>query len=182
VSAVGALVVGAAFAWQSAYAGFTDTTPALTVSIGTGTIAVSNDVVGYGALTLPAMRPGDSDTRCIVVSSTGSEPAQVRLYATDKTSSPTALARYLTFTWLSGTGGGAHGDCTGFVADGGTLISTMSSFRTTYGSGYLSWNTAGGAAAETRTYQLTYQLSTSAPSTTKGGSAALTFVWEARQR
>jgi len=182
LSVVGALVVAAALVWQSAYAGFADTTPAVTATIGTGTIAVSNNVEGYGALTLPEMRPGDANTQCLVVTSTGSEPAQIKLYGKGRTSTPSALTQYITFAWQAGTGGGANGDCTGFVSNGVTVTTSMASFPTTFGSGFLAWNTAGGAAAETRTYRLSYSFANNPPASTKGGSAAITFVWEAQQR
>ena len=84
LSAVGALAVTAALVWQDAYAGFTDTTTKLPATVSTGTVAVSNNVEGYTALTLPEMRPGDSATECIIVTSTGSEPSQVMLYGKDR--------------------------------------------------------------------------------------------------
>jgi hypothetical protein len=179
VSTAGALAVAAALVWQSAYAGFTDTTTALPASVSTGTVALSNSVEGWYPVTLPEMRPGDSGTQCVIVTSTGSEPAQVKLYGTGRTSTA-GLADYLTFSWTAGTGGGGYGDCTGFVADTVTSKSTMSNFPTSYARGALSWNTAGGTAAQSRTYQLTYSMDAKAPTSTKGATASITFVWEAQ--
>jgi hypothetical protein len=180
-SAAGALVIAAALVWQSAYAGFSDSTANLPASISTGTVAVSNNVEGFGALTLPEMRPGDSNTQCVIVTSTGSEPALVKLYAQDRTGNAD-IASNLTFVWSAGTGGGAYGDCTGFVASGSPQTVKMSNFAMRYADGYLPWNTAGGAAAETRTYRITYTMSTNPPSSTKGTTAGITFVWGAQQR
>jgi hypothetical protein len=180
LSAAGALAVTAALVWQSAYAGFTDTTTNLPASISTGTVAVSNNVEGYGALTLPEMRPGVSATECVIVTSTGSKPAQVRLYGQNR--SATAVTNYLTFEWSSGSGGGVNGDCAGFVASGTPLTVPMAKFPTDYATGVLLWDTAGGTATESRTYRLTYTMSTSAPPNTKGTSAGITFVWEAQNR
>jgi hypothetical protein len=181
VSAAGALAVAAALVWQSAYAGFTDTTTNLPASVSTGTVALTNNVEGFYPVTLAEMRPGQSGTQCIVVSSTGSEPAQVKLYGQDRTSTA-GLADYISFSWVAGTGGGAYGDCTGFVASGATSRTTMSSFPTSYARGALAWNTAGGTAAENRTYQLTYSMDGKAPTSTKGATASITFVWEAQNR
>jgi hypothetical protein len=181
VSAAGALAVAAALVWQSAYAGFTDTTSNLPASVSTGTVALTNNVEGWYPVTLPEMRPGESGTQCVIVTSTGSEPAQVKLYGTGRTSSA-SLADYLTFSWIAGTGGGAYGDCTGFVAGGPATKTTMTNFATTYARGILAWNTAGGTAAETRTYQLTYSMDGKAPASTKGATASITFVWEAQNR
>ena len=180
-SSVGALGVAAALVWQDAYAGFTDTTRNLPASVSTGTVALSNNVEGYWPVTLPEMRPGDSDTECIIVTSTGSEPAQVKLYGTGRTSTA-GLANHITFTWTAGTGGGANGDCTGFVPNGTVSSTTMSNFPTSFAAGYLPWNTVGGGAAESRSFRLTYSMSASAPATTKGATAGLTFVWEAQNR
>ena len=182
MSAVGALALSAALVWQSAYAGFTDTTGALSASMSTGTVALTNNVEGVAvSLVLPELRPGDSNTECIVVTSTGSEQAQVKLYSTGRTGS-TALTGAITFVWTAGTGGGANGDCTGFVSNGVTYSTSMSSFPTSYAAGYLPWNTVGGATAEARSYRLTYSLSATPSTAVKGTSAAITFVWEAQQR
>ena len=182
LSAVGALVVAAALVWQSAYAGFADTTPAVTATIGTGTVAVTNEVEGLAALALPELRPGVEYTECIIVTSTGSEPAQVKLYVKDRNGTATGLTSNISFSWTSGTGGGANADCAGFVSNGVTVTTTLSSFPTSFASGFLAWNTAGGAAPETRTYRVTYSLSASAPASVKGASATVTFAWEAQQR
>jgi hypothetical protein len=181
VSAVGALAVAAGLVWQDAYAGFADATGSLPAGVGTGTVALSNNVEGYLPVTLPQLRPGDTDTECVIVTSTGSEPAQVRLYGTGRTSTA-GLAGYLTFEWDAGTGGGANGDCTGFVSNGSTVSTAMSSFPTNFGLGILPWNTAGGAVAEPRTYRLTYSMAGNAPASTKGATASITFVWEAKNR
>jgi hypothetical protein len=181
VSAAGALVVAAALVWQSAYAGFTDTTTSLPASVSTGTVVLTNNVEGYGALTLPQMRPGDSATECIIVTSTGSEPSLVTLYATGRTGN-TTLADSINLSWSAGTGGGANGDCTGFVATVTATTTSMSKFPTGFATGVLPWNTVGGPSAETRTYRLTYSLVAGAPASAKGTSTAITFVWEAQNR
>jgi hypothetical protein len=182
VSAAGALAAAAALSWQSAHAGFNDTTAPLRAVVGTSTVAVTNEIEGYTALTLPRMRPGIEYTECLIVTSTGSAPAQVRLYAKGKTGSVAGLTNNVTFSWTAGTGGGANQDCAGFVSTGPVITSTVAAFATTYADGYLPWDTAGGAAAETRTYRFTYSLSASAPVSLKGATASFTFVWEAQQR
>jgi len=180
LSATGALVLAAGLVWQSAYAGFTDTTDAVTATVGTGTVALTNETEGIAALSLPAMRPGESITECVIVTSTGSEPAQVRLYGKDRTG--TAVADHVQITWTAGTGGGVNDDCAGFVSTSPTVSTVMSSFPTTFDDGLLPWDTAGGVAPEKRTYRFTFRLSPSAPATIKGASARITFVWEAQQR
>ena len=180
VSAAGALVLAAALLWQSAYAGFTDTTTPLTAGVGSGTVALSTGVEGLVVrLDLPEMRPGYTNSECVTVKSTGSVPALVKLYGADRTGS-SALLSQISFVWATGTGGGANGDCTGFTPVGSTYSTTMASFPTSYGSGSLPWTTAGNAAGESRTYRLTYTFASGAPATVKGQSAGITFVWEAQ--
>ena len=182
LSAVGALALAAGLVWQTAYAGFTDTTTALTASVGTGTVALTNNVEGIAvSLTLDELRPGQGGTQCVVVTSTGSVPALVKVYAEGKSGSSTLLSQ-LSLSWSAGTGGGANGSCTGYTATGSAYNTTMSSFPTTYGSGALPWTTTGNPAGESRTYQLVYKLGDSAPASVKGASARITFVWEAQQR
>lgn len=180
VSAAGALVLAAALLWQSAYAGFTDTTTSLNASVGTATVALTSNVEGLAVrLDLPEMRPGHTASQCITVTSTGSIPALVKLYGTDRTGSSGLLSQ-ITFAWSSGTGGGANGDCTGFTQVGSSYTTTMGSFPTTYASGSLPWTPVGGAA-ESRTYRLTYTFAAGAPASVKGLRAGITFVWEAQQ-
>ena len=180
-SLVVALVGAAGLVWQSAYASFGDATaPQPLPTLTTGTVALSDDVEGYAPITLPEMRPGDSGSQCIVVTSTGSVPSLVKLYATGK-SSTKGLLSYVTLSWVAGSGGGGAGSCSGFTESGSGYDTTLSSFPTSWGSGALPWNTTGNTAGESRTYRLTYGMSKSAPATTKGGTATVTFVWEAQQ-
>lgn len=182
VSAAGALLLAAALVWQTAYAGFTDTTTALPASISSGTVAVTNETEGLATVTVPALRPGIEFTECIVVTSTGSARARVRLYAKDQSGTATGLTSNINFKVTAGTGGGVNDDCAGFVSNGSTVTTTLSSFPSRYAGGILPWDTAGGATPEKRTYRLTYWLSTSTPTSAKGASARVTLAWEAQQR
>ncbi|MGY1748557.1 hypothetical protein [Modestobacter sp. SYSU DS0511] len=182
VSSAGALVVAAALVWQAAYAGFTATTPSLAAGVSTGTVAVTNEIEGLGTVTLPALRPGVTYTECITVTSTGSEPAQVRLYVQQRTATVPGLTDALDFSWTAGTGGGVNDDCAGFTALTAPLATTLARFPTTYADGVLPWDTAGGAAPERRTYRVSFALSADAPTSVKGASASVIFAWEAQQR
>jgi hypothetical protein len=180
LSAALALALAAGTVWHGAYAGFTDRSSALSASVTTGRVALANSVSAVGAaLTLGEVKPGESATQCIVVTSTGSTPATVRLYSTGRSTTKNVSAS-ITLLWEAGTGGGAYGDCTGFTVTGGTQTSTLAAFPATYGTGVLPWATTG-TAGETRTYRLTYSVPPNAPTSTKGGSATVTFVWEAQQ-
>ncbi|GAB3352856.1 hypothetical protein GCM10027300_18760 [Modestobacter lapidis] len=175
-------MLATALVWQSSYAGFGNSAGPLTTSVGTGTVELTNSISMFGAaLSLDEVLPGESSTACIAVRSTGSVPAEVRLYSDDK-SDTRDLDRYISLRMVAGTGGGQYGECDGFVPSGPTTTSTLSSFPTSWSRGVLPWTLAGNPAGENRTYQLTYSVSGNAPTSTKGGTVSVTFVWEAQTR
>jgi hypothetical protein len=177
-----ALVLVSALVWQSSYAGFGDSAAPFTASVGTGTIRLSNSVSIFGtAVALGEVLPGETASYCIGVRSTGSAPAEVRLYSSGK-SATKRLDDYISLSWVAGTGGGAYGDCAGFVPSTNAAAMTLASFPTTWAKGVLPWTLAGNPAGENRTYQLTYTVNAKAPASTKGGTVTVTFVWEAQTR
>jgi hypothetical protein len=182
VPGVVALVLVTALVWQSSYAGFGDSTAPFPATVGTGTVQLSNSISIFGtSVTLGDVLPGETAAYCIAVRSTGSAPAEVRLYGAGK-STTKSMDKYITLTWVAGTGGGTYGDCTGFVPSGNTSALTLNSFPTTWGTGVLPWPLTGNPAGENRSYRLTYTVDAKAPATTKGGTVSVTFVWEAQTR
>jgi hypothetical protein len=182
VPGVVALVLVTALVWQSSYAGFGDSTPTFTATVGTGTVKLTNSVSIFGTtVALDEVLPGQTSTYCIGVRSTGSAPAEVRLYGAGK-STTKALDKHISLSWVTGTGGGTYGDCAGFVPSSSTYSSTLSGFPTTWATGVLPWTLTGNPAGENRTYRLTYTVSANAPASTKGGTVTVTFVWEAQTR
>jgi len=172
---------------QSSYSAYSATTVNPTSNWATGTVALTDDDANVAAFTATNLKPGSTGSRCIVVSSTGSLPASVKLYGTGAATTK-ALASSINLNVTQGTGG-SFGSCTGFTAlsTGSSVYSgTLADFgssATNYSTGVGSWTTAGvatGAAAETRTYQLTYSVRTETTNDTQGGTAALGFTWEAQ--
>ncbi|MGY1807631.1 hypothetical protein ACI8AF_09690 [Blastococcus sp. SYSU D00669] len=178
VSALGALAVAAGLVWQSAYAAFTDSTPARTLTWSTGTVAISDDDAGAVLFSAADLRPGAARSRCITVTSTGSAPSLVRLYGTGR-STTRSLSSHLTVAVEAGTGGSAAG-CNGFAPAATVYRGTLAAFPTSYAAGVGSWTTAGNPAGERTTYRFTYSLSASAPASAQGGTAAIAFTWEAQ--
>jgi hypothetical protein len=177
-----ALVLVSALVWQASYAGFSDNAGPLPAAVTTGTVQLSNSVSFAGAsVALDEVLPGETDTYCITVRSTGSAPAEVRLYGSGK-STTKQLDRYISLSWVAGNGGGTFGDCAGFVPTSTASSATLNSFPTTWATGVQPWTVAGNTAGETRTYRLTYTVDAKAPVTTKGGTVTVTFVWEAQTR
>jgi hypothetical protein len=177
-SALAALAVSAVVVWHAAYASFTVSTPAYPLSWSTGGLALKDDDAGTAVFTATGIEPGASGTRCIVVTSSGTVPAVVRLYAGARTTT-NALTTALNLTVVAGSGGSGS-SCTGFTPSATVYRNTFAAFPTTYGAGIGAWTTAGTATGESRTYQFTYSLPANAPTTAQGGSASVTFTWEAQ--
>ncbi|HEV7871940.1 MAG TPA: hypothetical protein VGO95_11850 [Modestobacter sp.] len=177
-----ALVLATALVWQSSYAGFGDSTPVFTASVGAGTVKLTNSVSIVGSsVSLDEVLPGETASYCIAVRSTGSAPAEVRLYGAGL-SSTKDFAKHMELSWVAGTGGGVYGDCAGFVPNTAAATWNLGTFPTTWAGGLLPWTLTGNSAGEKRTYQLTYTVNPTAPATTKGGTLTVRFVWEAQTR
>ena len=89
---------------------------------------------------------------------------------------------YINLTVVQGTGG-SFSSCSGFnaLSSGSSLYSgTLANFgssATGYSTGLGNWAPTG-TASETRSYQISYTVSSSAPDSTQGGTAAIGFTWE----
>jgi hypothetical protein len=80
-------------------------------------VALTDDDGGSALFSVSGLIPGQSTSRCLVVSYAGNLPAQVRLYGT--IGAGTGLAPYLDLQVTRGSFSGASApDCTGFSPDG----------------------------------------------------------------
>jgi hypothetical protein len=172
-----ALVLAAGLVWQSANASFTVTTYPFTPSWTTGTVVIGDDDAGSALFTRTGLKPGAAGTRCLTVTSTGNVPALVRLYVTGRTTTK-SLSGSINLSVLAGTGGG-NASCSGFTPDSTVYTGTLAAFPTTFGTGVGSWTTAG-VAGETRTFQITYSVPSTAPTSVQTGTASAAFTWEAQ--
>jgi hypothetical protein len=126
--------------------------------------------------TLPALAPGQTVTRYATVASSGPAPSQVRLFASV---SGTGLARFLTLTVTSGTGGTKHfvPDRTDHGAGPGIVFrGPLSSFPQTMDEGLdvrAGWT---GGASRTFRFEITLADEPGAQGLTAGAD----FRWEAR--
>ena len=165
---------------------FSATTQNAGNEISTGTVAISDNDAGSALYNITGAKPGDTVSRCIRTTYTGSLPAAVHLYTT---SAPGALAQYVDLTITKGTQlNSAFPDCTGFTADsGGQLFAgTLQSFEQTRNAyaagiastpaGQTSWLTGASVV-----YKIDATLQTGTPDTSQGSSSGShTFIWEAR--
>lgn len=168
---------------QASYAAFSATTSNAPNSWSAGSVALSDDDSDTALFTATGLKPGDTQTSCIVVTSTGSLPSTVKLYGTSPATT-NALSSSLNVSITQGTGG-TFGNCSGFTPlPSGAMVwsGTLADFGTTAtkaSNGVGTWRTAGGSP-ESRTYQMTVALDPATPNSAQNGTARIGFTWEAQ--
>ena len=175
-----ALLVSGLIVGQASYSAYSATTVNPTSNWSSGTVALSDDDKNVAAFTASNLQPGASGERCIVVTSTGSLASTVKLYATNPTSTK-GLSSYIDLSITQGSGG-SFGSCQGYIPSGEVFGGSLEEFggkHTDFASGAGLWETAG-KDPESRTYQISYSFSASAPNTTQGGTASVGLTWEAQ--
>lgn len=185
VLAVGALGSLAAF---SVFGAFSATTTSAGNQISAGTVAIGDNDAGAAMYALTDAKPGDTVSRCIKVTYTGSLAADVHLYTT---SSIGSLGQYVDLTITPGSQAApTFPSCTGFKADTGEPLysGTLAGFgaaKNSYANGVAD---APGKAAkwvsgDSVVYQVTATLQSSAPEAAQGlTTGAHAFTWEARNQ
>jgi hypothetical protein len=174
-----AVLASGGLVWQSSYSAFSATTSNPTNNWTAGTVALADDDSNTALFTAANLKPGATGNKCIVVTSSGSLASTVKLYGTSY-STTKSLADSLNLKVEEGTGG-SFANCTGFTAGSTIYDGTASAFgtsKTDFASGVGTWAPAGGTA--TKTYKVTYALSSSTPDSAQGGTAALGFTWESQ--
>lgn len=188
--ALSALVLGAlgGLSALGVYGLFTATTQNAGNEITSGTVAFGDNDSGAALYSVSDVRPGESVTRCIKTTYTGSLPAAVRLFSP---SSPGPLAQYVELTITPGTQASpSFPSCTGFAPDAGGAIytGTLQSFEQTRGTyaagvatspaGKSSWSSGDSVV-----YRFVATLQSTAPDSSQGWSTgAHSFTWEARSQ
>lgn len=178
------LAMAVALVWQSSYAAFSATTDNGVNNWAAGSVTIADNDSGTAMFNLTddgALKPGSTRSRCIEVSKTGSLAATVKLYGSGLATT-NGLSSYLDIAVDQGTGSVTGGSCGSFtpLGTGASVYSgTLAGFTATNSvGGYGDWAPAAGS--QTRTFRFTYTLNASAPNSTQGGTAAITFVWEAQ--
>ncbi len=182
VGLLAALIVGlavvAALVWQSSYSAFSSTTDNGINNWAAGTVAISDNDSNSAMFTgSPLLKPGDTASRCIEVTKVGTLAGTVKLYGSGLTTTA-GLSSHLDITVEQGTGAVTNGSCSNFAASGATVYTgTLAGFTATnFTNGYGDWAPAAGSA--TRVFRFTYTLRSTAPNSTQGGTAGVSFVWE----
>jgi hypothetical protein len=159
-------------------AAFNATTDNNANSFAAGTVVLADDDAGSVMFNLTGMKPGDTATKCVNVTYTGSLAADVKLYSAI---GGTGLATYLDTAVDVGTGaaGGATMDCTGFGSSSNLHNTTLAAFgaaHTNYANG--AGGFAGATNPTTRSYRFTVTLQDD--NAAQGLTATASFTWEAQ--
>jgi len=185
-----ALCVGAlgSLAAMGVFGAFSSTTTNAGNTITAGTVAIADNDAGAAMYSIASAKPGESVSKCIKVTYTGSLDADVHIYTGSTIGS---LGQYVDLTITPGTQTtSTFPSCTGFTPDsGGALYTgTLQNFGSTknnYANGVVDYPGSGSkwATNESVVYQVTATLQSSAPDAAQGlTTGAHTFTWEARNQ
>ena len=161
-------------------AAFSASTSNTTNNAVAGTVALSDDDTGTAMFNLTDMTPGNTFTKCITVTYTGTIPTQpVKIYRSG-TVTGTGLDEYLDLDIEIGTGGTYANNCAGFTSSGNVYNGTLKAFATThtaYSDGATTTWTPS-ANPQTRTFRFTLEVQDT--NTAQGKTAGFGFTWEAQ--
>lgn len=185
-----ALCVGAlgSFAAMGVFGAFSATTSNAGNTITAGTVAIADNDAGAAMYSIANAKPGESVSKCIKVTYTGSLDADVHIYTTSTIGS---LGQYVELTITPGTQATpSFPSCTGFTADSGGALYTgtlqnFGSTKNSYATGVVDYpgSSTKWAGNEAVVYQVTATLQSSAPDTAQGlTTGSHTFTWEARNQ
>lgn len=164
----------------STKAAFSGTTSNSGNSFTVGSVDLVDDDTGSALFSASNMIPGQTVTRCIVVTYQGTigNPGPVRIYSGGLTDSG-SLATELDLTVEEGTGG-TFTTCSGFVSSGTIESGTLADFNTShtgYANGAGAWDPS--TTPESRSYRITITLPSDAANGFQGQSVTgLVFTWE----
>lgn len=171
-----ALAVSGLLVAQSSYSAFSARTDNPGNSWASGSVALTDDDNGVAMFDVTNLKPGDSGSKCLTVTSNGSLPSDVRLYA-EAGEATKNLDQHLS---LKITQAASCDAATKDTIFDGTLNEFHTS-KTNFSTGAGSWATAGGEG-EKRAYTVAYTLSDDTPNSAQGGTAKVNFVWEAQNQ
>jgi hypothetical protein len=180
------LMLSGALVWHASQAAFVGRTTSSGTSWTAGTVGLTNDSGGQPLFNFTNIAPGDSGTRCIVITSQATLPSQVKLYTSTANPPANDISSYIDVTIEHGSGSSfnANPACNGFTAAGaadysGTL-ENLTTTRTNYANGIGPWSLTGNPP-ESITYRITWTFRATSPDSTQGGSTPnVNFTWEAQ--
>ena len=177
-AAPAAIVLSGLVVAGSSYSAFSATTANPTNNWTTGTVSLTDDDSGTALFNATGLKPGDTASKCIVVTYGGSLASKVKLYATAPVTG--ALAENLSLKIEQGASTSTGGTCTGFTPASTVYDDTAKKFTASGYADGLDTSWAPSSASSTKTFKITYTVSSSTPNTAQGATTALGFTWEAQ--
>jgi hypothetical protein len=183
---VSAIVVGAlgSLVALGVFGLFSATTQNAGNEISSGTVVLADNDAGSSMFNITGAKPGDSWTRCIKVTYSGSLPAPVRFYYTNSSE----LAKHLHMTVTQGTQASTvFPSCSGFAPDATGVIFNGSAYSAVPGSwetgihsvqpdGFEAWH-----PGDELVFEFTLTLDPATPDSLQNATTgSTTIVWEAR--
>ena len=184
LSAVSLLVL--AIAGTAVFSAFSSTQGTGSNTFAAGSVALATDGTGSVLFNASNMTPGDSLTKCVSVTYSGTLGADVSMFGTESGSLAADLDVTVTHGLDSGNGGGVPASpansCANFRADSGGLNgvifnSTLSAFPGSANA--IADPTNPWTSATTAVYEITVALDPT--STDQSGTASAVFTWQAKQ-
>jgi len=180
-AAAASLLLVSMFVLRVSSAAFSASTQNTGNSWSTGSITLTDDDgggVNQAMFNVTGMVPGQTATKCIVVTYSGSvNPTAVKLYSSGINDN--GLAPHLDLTVEEGDGG-SYSSCTGFSATSTIVnVKTLTAFNTDhngFGNGAGSWDPSGGG--QSKTYKFSVTLGNDTPASAQNTDASAAFKWE----
>lgn len=181
-----AVLAAGALVWQGSQAAFTATTANNGNTWSSGKVTLTDDDLGMAAFHVDDIVPGQTDSKCVAVTSASSVAGEVRNYISHLTTDGRGLEDRIMLKIETGTGG-SFNDCTGFSPDP-TKTATVQSLTAAAGTAYdyatgrAAWDTAG-TPGESRTYRATWSFDTTGLTqaqidSLQGAKVSADFTWE----
>lgn len=176
-----AVIAAGAMVLQGSYAAFEAETRNAGNSWSTGAVNLTDDDSGTARFQVTNLIPGQTDTKCIKVTSTATVPGVVKLYFINPspgTPASTAVENYITLKVEEGDVGD-FASCDSFVASPVDPIFNDTLYHAAVSHG--SWDNALGAwsvTAGVKTYKFTWTFSATPPQSVQGTHFGVDFEWE----
>lgn len=179
-----AVLLAGLMVWQGSQAAFTAETYNAGNNWQAGSVGLTDDDSGGAMFALSNVKPGDTGSKCIVVTAPAGLAGLVKTYVMNPVSG--GLQNNITMVIEQGTGG-TFADCTangGFTATATEAVQPLATLfvdHATYGTGTLPWTK--GTGVETKTYKFTWAFDTTGldeaqVNALEGTNVQVNFEWE----
>jgi hypothetical protein len=169
-------------AGMAVFSAFSSTTSSGTNTFASGTVQLDSNGTGAVLFDMPEMVPGNSASRCVEVTYTGSLPADVQFYGTFTGTFAPYLDTVVTRGTFPGTAPAAN-DCTGFLADtasGDVFSGTLDGLQTSaapFTDPAASWVTD-----DAHVYKVDVTLPVGAAAASQGLTTSGSLTWQAENQ